>query len=915
MSASMKKEISCRVTRTLLMFVREANNGSLGYLLDGLDLSEKYLLNPHNWVSHAFLQILYDRMIDILGDEDAVYKMTLASERFGSLGLLDRIVRLTANPKFIYAQAPKYNKLLKRNGNVYIHEQGNSWVLLEDRYHNNSQKTRYDCDYTRGVLAGIPTMFDMPIAHVEEIECQVTPETYGSRKWPDRPKQGCRGCLYRVHWDSMSTGSFLKRLFRRRRVYQKAIEDLMVANREIQEKYEEVKRLAGGLETANQNLAESKKQLEAYALNLEVSERRYRLLAENLTDIIWTFDLETMQFTYVSPSVQKIRGFTPEEAMALSLEETLASSSLQRVMRILKDELDKDAHQDVDPNRYRTVEVEQLYKDGSFAWAEATMTFIRNEDGGPVSVLGITRDITERKRAEERLNAEKELLAVTLKSIGDGVITTDQHERITLINRVGEQLTGLRESEAIGMPLQEVFTTVDEMTRKAHEDPMQEVLDSDKIMELDNNTLLISRTGSEYSIAGRTAPILDAEKRIVGVVLVFQDVTKTRRIEKELLKIEKLESLGLLAGGIAHDFNNLLAGIVGNVSLAKLDIGSPDDALRSLEATEKAALRAKDLTQQLLTFSKGGEPVKKPGDLRNLIEDSSLFALRGSKVKCEFAFQSNLLFSKVDKGQISQVIQNLVINAEQAMPDGGIIQIHGERINLSRNNAFSLEAGEYVKLTFQDQGIGIEDEHLKKIFDPYFTTKQKGSGLGLAVAFSIIDKHSGRITVDSELGIGTKFTIYLPAIEELDSESEENKIPIAPGTGKILFMDDEAFIRELAVDLIQKIGDYQVTVAKDGEEVIHLYQQALKEGSRFDAVILDLTVRGGMGGKEAIRKLREIDPKVRAIVSSGYSTDPVMSDFITFGFQEAVKKPYQIQEMSKALNSVLTKNTGTAERK
>jgi PAS domain S-box-containing protein len=814
-------------------------------------------------------------------------------------------VRLTANPKFIYAQAPKYNKLLKRNGDVYIHEQGNSWVLLEDRYHNYSQKTRYDCDYTRGVLAGIPTMFDMPIAHVEEIECQVRPETYGSRKWPDRPKQGCKGCLYRVHWDSISTGSFIKRLFRRRRVYQKAIEDLMVANREIQEKYEEVKRLAGGLEAANENLAESKKQLETYAFDLQVSERRYRLLAENLTDIIWTFDLGTMRFNYVSPSVQKIRGFTPEEAMALSLEETLASSSLQRVMGLLKDELHIDGHQDVDPNRSKTVEVEQSYRDGSFAWAEATMTFIRDENGRPVSVLGITRDITERKRAEERLNAEKELLAVTLKSIGDGVITTDRHRRITLINRVGERLTGWRESEAIGMPLQKVFTTVDEMTRKSHENPMQEVLDSDKIMELDNNTLLVSRNGNEYSIAGRTAPILDAAKRIVGVVLVFRDVTKTRRIEKELLKIEKLESLGLLAGGIAHDFNNLLAGIVGNVSLAKLDIGSPDDALRSLEATEKAALRAKDLTQQLLTFSKGGEPVKKPGNLKNLIEESSLFALRGSKVKCEFAFQSNMLFSKVDEGQISQVIQNLVINAEQAMPDGGIIQIHGERINLFRNNALSLEAGEYVKLTFRDRGIGIEDEHLKKIFDPYFSTKQKGSGLGLAVAFSIIDKHSGRITVDSKLGMGTIFTIYLPAIEELDSESEENKIPIAPGTGKILFMDDESFIRELAVDLIQKIGDYEVTVAKDGEEVIHLYQQALKEGSAFDAVILDLTVRGGMGGKEAIRKLREIDPKVRAIVSSGYSTDPVMSNFRAYGFQEAVKKPYKIQDMSEALNSVL----------
>ena len=249
MGTSTKKEISCRVTRTLLMFVREANNGSLGYLLDGLDLSEEYLLNSHNWVSHSFLQILYDRMIDILGDEDAVYKMTLAAERFGSLGLLDRIARLMVNPKFIYAHAPKYNKLLKLNGDVYIHELGDSSVLLEDRYHSSSQKTRHDCDYTRGVLAGIPTIFDMPIAQVEEIECQVAPEAYGTRRWADTPKQGCNGCLYRVHWDSTGKGSLLKNLFRRRRNYRKAIQDLLVANREIQEKYEEVKRLANDLET------------------------------------------------------------------------------------------------------------------------------------------------------------------------------------------------------------------------------------------------------------------------------------------------------------------------------------------------------------------------------------------------------------------------------------------------------------------------------------------------------------------------------------------------------------------------------------------------------------------------------------------------------------------------------------------
>lgn len=907
MNPSMKREISCRITRTLLMYVREANNGSLGNLLDGLEPGEAYLLDHNNWVSHAFLQILYHRMIDILGNENAVYSMALASKRFQSLGFLDRIARLLGSPKLIYSQAQRYNRILKLNGDVYIHELGDSWVLLEDRYHDSAQKTRYDCDYTRGVLAGIPTIFDMPIAHVEEIECQVSAETYESRIWPDTPTYGCKGCLYRVQFDSHSRAPFWKRLFRRQRIYRKAIQDLLDSNQRIQEKYHEVKKLASDLEAANKQLIESKQQLESKTADLEASERRYRLLAENVTDIIWILNLETMRFDYASPSVQRITGFTPEEAMETALDKTLSPQSMEKVAEALQEELAKEAKGNVDPNRSRTMEFQQFCKDGTYAWVETTMTFIRDEQGRPVGVQGVSRDIAERKRAKEALSAEKERLSVTLQSIGDGVITTDRNGRITLINPVGEKLTGCTETEALGKPLQEVLRIIDGEADQLQNSPVHRGIDSDKTIGLTRDSVMISRDGSECIITHSAAPILDTQKRTIGSVLVFRDISESRRIEKEISKIEKLESMGVLAGGIAHDFNNFLSGIVGNLSLAKLEIDPADKVLPKLERMEQAALRAKNLTQQLLTFSKGGDPVKRPTQLTNLMKDSAIFALRGSSVRCDFAFQSDLLSSEVDEGQISQVIHNLILNAVQAMPEGGVIQVRGENIHLSPNNELALTEGEYVKLNIQDQGTGITKQHLKKVFDPYFTTKQKGSGLGLTVVYAIIDKHNGRITVDSELGSGTTFSIYLPGIHGMKPEPKAAKPLIRRGVGKILVMDDEDFIRELSSDMLTSMG-YTVTLVRSGEEALQSFKEALESGRAFDAVILDLTIPGGMGGKETIKALLKIDHDVKAIVSSGYSNDPVMSNYSQYGFRNALKKPYRIGEMSEALNSVLEKS-------
>lgn len=521
-----------------------------------------------------------------------------------------------------------------------------------------------------------------------------------------------------------------------------------------------------------------------------------------------------------------------------------------------------------------------------------------------MGILGVTRDIVERKRAEEALNDEKERLSVTLQSIGDGVITTDRTGRITLINRIASKLTGWTESEALGMPLDNVFSIIDNRTRQLCENVVERFADRKKIGDFGDDTVLVSRDKTEYIIADSGAPIFDAERSIIGLVLVFRDITENKMMENEILKIAKLESLALLAGGIAHDFNNFLTGIIGNLSLAKLDVDRADTIAQRLEEMETAALRAKALTEQLLTFSKGGDPIKKPMHLMNVVKDSALFALRGSNVRCDFSFQNELFPSKVDEGQLSQVTHNLILNAIQAMPDGGLIHLRGENIHLFPHNELSLEEGDYVKLIFQDEGVGIKKQHITQVFDPYFTTKQKGSGLGLAVAYAVIEKHNGRITIDSELGVGTTCSVYLPAIHDVIAKVEDIGEELQSGDGTILVMDDEDFIREVASLMLKKLG-FTVSLAQDGEEALQLYKQALESGRSFSVVILDLTIPGGMGGKETINKLLEIDKNAKVIVSSGYSNDPVMSNYSHYGFRMAVKKPYRIQEMSNAIQAVL----------
>jgi len=416
----------------------------------------------------------------------------------------------------------------------------------------------------------------------------------------------------------------------------------------------------------------------------------------------------------------------------------------------------------------------------------------------------------------------------------------------------------------------------------------------------------LRKDGTTFPITVVSIPIL-RDARPVGLRGIAMDLSERKQLEEERLKSQKLESIGTLAGGIAHDFNNLLQGIFGYISMAKLTIDQREKSLSMLVQAEKALHQSVNLTSQLLTFSKGGKPVKKVLDLRPVIENAVKFALSGSRVSYDLSFGDDLCPVDADGGQIGQVVQNIVLNAEQAMPLGGRIEIAARNVPPSQAAGLPLSAPDgLVEIVVRDQGMGIPPEHLPRIFDPYFTTKEKGSGLGLATSYSIVKNHDGTIDVSSVLGKGATFTVYLPATRAaLESAASTLSAGCTDGRkGRILVMDDEPVVRIVAGELLRELG-HEAEFAEHGDSAIEKYRRAKADGRPFDVVILDLTIRGGMGGEETLRRLLEIDPGVKAVVSSGYSDDEVVAMYRQHGFRSFLKKPYDMLELGRTLDDVM----------
>lgn len=521
--------------------------------------------------------------------------------------------------------------------------------------------------------------------------------------------------------------------------------------------------------------------------------------------------------------------------------------------------------------------------------------------GKLVGIVESFQDITVQTNATKELLAEREQLNVTLRSIGDGVITTDTVGHIVLINKAAEKITGWSQAAAIGRPFDEVFHLVDKKPGTTVEDLMVGGSSAPRSVP----KKLLQKDGTEILVSESVALIRNMESQVVGAVLVFRDVTEKSKTEEELSKVKKLESVGVLAGGIAHDFNNILTAIMGNINLAMIRVEPGSEIYELLSSAEKASGRAKSLTQQLLTFSKGGGPIKNIATIQEIIEDSAGFVLRGSNVQCQYVFADDLWGVEVDTGQISQVVQNIILNGAAAMSDGGTITVNCTNHTVDKDTIF-LKTGQYVKVSIADHGVGIPADELDKIFDPFFTTKKLGSGLGLAITNSIINNHGGHIEVDSEPGVGTTFTFYLPAStgRSLSSLKQESVVNSVQGKGRVLIMDDEKMIRDLIGNMLESFG-YEALFARDGEEAIKLYRQSKENDKPIAAIIMDLTIPGGMGGKEAVRKIHKIDPEVKVVVASGYSNDPVLAGYRDYGFCAAMVKPFKLREFREIINNIL----------
>lgn len=521
----------------------------------------------------------------------------------------------------------------------------------------------------------------------------------------------------------------------------------------------------------------------------------------------------------------------------------------------------------------------------------------------------LIREIIERKEAEKMLAEEKERLATTLRSIGDCVITTDTSGIVMLVNSAAQEFTGWPQEKAVGKPLQDILTIIKADSKKRQVLPLENIHKTEQDVFDEGHILFKARNGQEKFIEMNTTPIRNNNGEITGTVLVFRDITEKEKFEKEIFRIKKLESIGSLVGRLAHDFNNKLTGIITNLFIAKTHTDTHSEIYKLITEAEKAAFKASNLSKQLLTFSEESNTIKEMVSMKEIIEESIGFFLSGSNVDYRLELPDNLPLVMADKGQIDHLLHSIISNADDAMPEGGTITITGEKVEIDKKSPFPIKPGLYVKVSIKDEGAGIPQKYLEQIFDPYFSTKERGTGLGLASAYAIIKKHNGHIDVLSEMGNGTTISLFLPEYLEIKNEpdSKKNGPKKSVKNKKILLMDDEEIIRVSAQKLLVRMG-YEVELCSNGDEMLTLYKKFYLKNDQFDVVIMDLTIPGGMGGKAAMKKLLEIDPNAKGILLSGYSNDEVMENFKEYGFSGVVAKPYLIEELKKTLLSVINEN-------
>lgn len=613
-------------------------------------------------------------------------------------------------------------------------------------------------------------------------------------------------------------------------------------------------------------------------------------------------EMQAPVIVYANRTSREMLGYEPEELVGTSPYDTfLSPESDDGLLRSICDRIKKGDSV--------TEQIQYRRRDGSLFWVLATFHGVFNEEGKITGWVAVQRDITLRKRAELEAEIEKERMAVTIQSIADAVVTTHPSGVVNMLNTAAEKLLHTNQRDAIGRHINEFITLGDSTRDESTQNPLERAFETKLSIVVDEGVTMQTSDGDERIVAYSASPIIESGGKLLGGVLVIRDLTDSVRLERELQKIERIDSLSHLAAGMAHDYRNLLTLLLGNLSMAKHTVTENSELANYLESMEMALEHAEGLTKRLEFLSAGDQIELNPMDMITFCQKVTDFGLRGSGITFQLNAPEYTWEALADEALLSQVFNNLVINAKHAMPSGGELTIDISNQSGRAQLPLPLEEGQYVRISVQDTGIGIKPEHLDHIFDPYFTTKKQGTGLGLASAYNIVRRHGGHLAVESQQGKGTRFDIYLKATGRETADKTQTKSAASKPSTKnalnmrVLVVDDESMVRMIVSDMLGFLGCEAKSV-EDGSEACIVYQEAIEAGEPFDAVLLDLSIPGGMGAKETIGPLLEIDANAKALLSTGHHFDPIAQKWKEEGFAGWVPKPYKLEDLRTILASL-----------